>query len=325
MRAIMVDEEGATPVARDVARPDLPADGVRLRMRAAGVNFADTLMIAGQYQVRPAAPFTPGFEAAGEVLEAGPEAADAPPPGTPVMALVDHGAWAEEVIARPADMVRLPAGMPWVTAATFGVAYGTAHLGLHHRAGVRPGESVLVTGAGGGVGLTAVEVARVLGATVIGCAGGDKLAAVERHGAHHTIDHRDQAIRDAARAVTGGAGPDVVYDPVGGEVFDAALRSAAQGARILTVGFASGTVPGIPANRLLVKNQTVIGYWFGAWRHLDPAAVRTALETLLGWWRDGRLAPEVWATYDLADFTAALDALRERRVTGRIALVPDGA
>jgi len=228
MKAVLCREWGGPDSLRleEVARPPLMANEARIRVRACGVNFADTLMIAGKYQVKPDFPFTPGLEAAGEVVEVG-AAVQHLRPGQRVLAVLRFGGGYAEEIALNADaVVPIPDAMDFVTAAAFPVAYGTSHFALTHRGQLRPGETLLVLGAAGGVGLTAVEIGRQLGARVIAAAGSpDKRAAAREHGADELIDYRNESIRDRVRELTGGLGADVVFDPVGGDAFDQALRA----------------------------------------------------------------------------------------------------
>ena len=238
----------------DLPTPEPGACGVRIRVRAAGVNFADSLMLAGRYQEKPPLPFTPGLELAGEIeaVGAGVRGLER---GQRVLAVVSHGAFAEQAVARAEDVVPLPDDMDDVTAAGFAIAYGTAHGALRWRAGLHAGESLVVHGAGGGVGLTAVECGKAIGAVVIATARGEeKLAVARAHGADHAVDSDDPDLKGRLRELTDGRGADVVYDPVGGAVFDASLRAIAWEGRIVIIGFASGQVPQIPANLLLVKN-----------------------------------------------------------------------
>jgi NADPH2:quinone reductase len=301
----------------------LPAPGpghVAIDVAAAGVNFADLLLIQGKYQERPMPPFTPGFEVAGRVAATGPGVARVKP-GDRVLALLDHGGFAEAVLAREADVFPIPDAMDFPTAAGFAIAYGTAHAGLVWRANLKPGELLLVLGAAGGVGLTGVEVGKALGARVIACAGGpEKLAIAKAHGADFLIDHRTENIRARVREIADGGGADVVYDPVGGEGFDMALRAAAWGARLLAVGFASGKVPQIPANILLVKNLSVHGIYWGSYRRRRPEMLPDAFQQMFAWWREGRLKPLVSRRFDLAEAKAALGQLAERKATGKIVL-----
>lgn len=320
MRAIVCSTLGGPVAPADLPPMPLPADGVRIKVAAAGVNFADTLLINGKYQEKLEPPFAPGMELAGTVVEIGPDVRNCRP-GDRVMALTTGGAWAEEAVAAEHDVFMLPANLDFVTAAGFPVAYGTSHLALKHKAHLKAGETLVVHGAAGGVGLTAVEVGAALGATVIATAGGpDKVRVALDHGAHHGIDYKAEDIRARVKELTGGRGADVVYDPVGGEVFDASLRSIAADGRILLIGFASGTVPQIPANILLVKNVTVIGYWWGAYRKLAPAMLRESMIEALQWWADGKLKPHVSTTLPLIEAPKALEMIRGRAATGKIVL-----
>lgn len=308
----------------ELPAPELPAGAVRIGVRAAGVNFADTLMVKGQYQVKPQLPFAPGLEVAGFVTEVAADV-DGLSIGDRVMACVDHGGYAEEAVAAAGDVFVIPDNMTFVEAAGFPIVYGTSHIGLVDKLKLQPGETLLVHGAAGGVGLTAVEIGKALGARVIATAGGpDKLAIAKRYGADDLIDYRTEDIRERVKALTGGRGADAVYDPVGGSVFDASLRATAQGGRILVVGFASGTVPQIPANVILVKNITVIGYYWGAHRVLDPALVDGSFAELLKWFEEGRLKPHVSNVFAMEDFADAFDMLTGRKSTGKVVLTIGG-
>ncbi|MCU0838080.1 MAG: NADPH:quinone oxidoreductase family protein [Rhodospirillales bacterium] len=304
----------------EMAEPPLTAGSVRIAVEAAGLNFADTLIVTGKYQQKPPLPFVPGFEVAGRVIDCGDGVGHCAP-GDPVMALIDRGGFAEQVVARADDVFVLPAGIDAVTAAGFPVAYGTSHFGLKVKAALQPGETLLVHGAAGGVGLTAVECGKRLGATVIATASGpDKQAVAAAAGADHTLDARDPDLKDKVKALTEGRGVDVVYDPVGGALFEASLRCTRSGGRILIIGFASGEVPQIPANILMVKNISAIGYYYGPYRELAPAAWRASMQELVDWLGQGLLRPHVSQTYPLAEAVAALRALKERRSTGKVVL-----
>jgi NADPH2:quinone reductase len=323
MRAVLCREWGGPESLRfeEVARRPLRPNEARIRVRACGVNFADTLMIAGKYQVKPEFPFTPGLEAAGEVIETGAEVAHLAA-GQRVLAVLRFGGGYAEEIALDADaVVPIPDAMDFVTAASFPVAYGTSHFALTHRGHLKPGESLLVLGAAGGVGLAAVEIGKELGARVIAAAGGpEKLAVARRHGADELIDYRSESIRDRVRELTGGVGADVVYDPVGGDAFDQALRAVNWEARMLVIGFAAGRIQSVPANLILVKNISVIGVVWGAQAARDPVLVSRNLAELLRWWEAGRLKPLVARTLPLAEAAAAMDALLSRRHAGKIVL-----
>ncbi len=325
MRAVVCEDwcepEGLS--VGDLPEPVMVENGVRIAVRAAGVNFADTLMIRGEYQVRPPHPFSPGLEVAGDVIECAPGVSRSKL-GDRVMSTVHYGGFAEQVIADQADVHVIPDAMDFVTAAAFPVVYGTSHIGLKDKLVLQPGETLLVNGAAGGVGLTAVEIGKKLGATVIATAGGaEKLAVAKQYGADHLIDYRSEDIRARVKALTEGRGVDAVFDPVGGSAFDASLRAVTQRGRILVVGFASGTVPQIPANLLLVKNISVIGYYWGAHRFLDPQLVDRSFAELLDWYQDGALKPHVSKTYDLAEVADALADLTGRRSTGKLVLTTE--
>jgi len=320
MRAALCPSLAAPLEIADIADPMAGPGQVRIQVAAAGLNFADTLMVAGTYQERLAPPFVPGLELAGTVVEIG-AGVTACRPGDRVMAVTTGGAFAEQAVVAEANVFALPDGLDLVTAAGFPIAYGTSHLALSWKAALGPGETLVVHGASGGVGLTAVEIGAALGATVIATAGGaDKLAVAQDHGAHHLIDSRAEDVRARLKELTGGRGADVVYDPVGGALFEASLRTMAPDGRILVIGFASGQVPPIPANILLVKNITVIGFYWGGYRRTHPAAVRRSMTQALEWWAEGRLKPHVSHRRPLAEAQQALELLKSRLATGKIVL-----
>lgn len=313
MRAMQVTGLGEPLRLVDVPVPDPGPGEVLLRVAACGINFADTLMVAGRYQEKPALPFAPGLEVAGTVVAAG--AGAAPAPGTRVAALVPAGGLAEYVAVDAVRCTPVPDTMPDDVAAAFPIAYGTSHVALAWLARLTPGETLLVTGAAGGVGLTAVEIGALLGARVIAVARGDaKRAVAAAAGAAHTLDASDD-LRAALRDL---GGVDVVYDTVGGPGFDAALRATRPGGRLLPIGFAGGEVPQIPANLLLVKNLTAIGFYFGAYAALRPEVVRASFATLFAWHGAGRLHPHVGHVLPLGEANAALDLLRSRAATGKV-------
>lgn len=319
MKAVMVHEV-TTPDAltvADVPPPPMVEGGVRIAVHAAGVNFADGLIVQGKYQEKPAFPFAPGFEAGGVVTEVAAGVGHVRP-GDRVMAVLEHGGYAEEAVARGADVIRIPDDMDFATAAAFPIAYGTSHFALADRARLRKGEVLVVHGAAGGVGLTAVECGKALGATVIATAGGaDKLAVAAEHGADHGIDYKTESIKDRVRELTGGRGADVIYDPVGGDVFDQSLRCTAPDGRLVVIGFAGGTVQQIPANLLLVKNLDVIGFYWGAYRRLAPERIQKSFAECLRWYEEGRLKPRVSRTFALEEAAGAIAALKDRSVVGK--------
>ncbi|HUC70514.1 MAG TPA: NADPH:quinone oxidoreductase family protein [Stellaceae bacterium] len=323
MKAIRCREWGAPDLLRleEAERSSLERHQVRIRVHAAGVNFADSLMVGGTYQVKPQFPFTPGLEAAGEIVETG-SAVDGLRVGQRALAVLRNGGgYAEEIVLDAAAVVPIPDAMDFVRAAAFPVAYGTAHFALTHRGHLQPGETLLVLGAAGGVGLTAVEIGKAMGARVIAAAGGtEKLAVARSRGADELIDYKAESIRDRVRALTGGKGADVVYDPVGGDAFDQALRAVNWEARMLVIGFAAGRIQAVPANLILVKNISVIGVVWGAQAERDPALISRNLAELLRWWEAGRLEPLVAKVFPLPEAGEALTALLSRRYAGKIVL-----
>jgi len=311
-RELGIDESAPPPPMID--------GGLRIAVAAAGVNFADTVMIEGRYQNKPPLPFSPGMEVAGRVVETAPGVKGFKP-GDRVFAKLDHGGYAEEAVADARFAWPIPKAMDMTMAAGFAVVYGTSHLALTDRAGLKAGETLLVHGAAGGVGLTAVEIGKRLGATVIATAGTPaKLDVAADHGADHLIDHSVEDVRTRVLDLTDGRGADVIYDPVGGAAFAASLRCIAWGGRIIVIGFASGTIPQVPANILLVKHIGVLGFSWGTYRQHRPDLFTGSMETLLGWYAEGALKPRVSMTFDLADAVRALDSLLGRKSTGKIVL-----
>jgi NADPH2:quinone reductase len=296
---------------------------VRIQVQASGVNFPDILMAEGKYQVKPELPFVPGLEVAGIVLECA-ASVDHVRPGERVLAFARRGGGhAEEVVVPSAIVTQIPAAMDFITAAAFPVAYGTAHFALTHRGHLTAGQVLLVLGASGGVGLAAIEVGKLLGARVIAAAStSEKLAIARQHGADETINYATENLRDRVRALTDGKGVDVVFDPVGGEAFKQSVRCMGWEGRILVVGFASGDIPQVAANMILVKNFSVTGVVFGehSWRFPDDT--RRRLAQLLKAYSDGHLKPRVMKTYKLADAPLALAEMSSRRVVGKLVLIP---
>lgn len=320
MRAVVCHEWGdlESLAIEDVPSP-VPGEGeVLIEVHAAGVNFADLLIVKGEYQHKPPFPFSPGAEVAGTVsaLGAGVSGLQI---GQRVLAMVDHGGYAQEAVAQAHEVTPLPETMDFETAATFPIVYTTSHLALGHRARLEPGEVLLVHGASGGVGLTAVEVGKAMGATVIASASSaEKLHVALEHGADFVINYAEEDIRQRVLDLTGGA--DVVYDPVGGDAFTASLRCINPGGRILVIGFASGSVPQIPANHLLVKDASALGFSLTQMRRHAPEAVEAAMHELLAWVASGRLQPLVSSTVPFEDFADGMRLLRDRRSTGKVAI-----
>lgn len=308
-------------VVADVPTPPMGPRQVRIGVHACGINFADTLLIAGKYQLKPAPPFIPGMEVAGDVLECGQEVRRCRS-GDRVLATPDYGGFAEQIVVAEADTFVIPGNMDTVTAASFPITYGTSHIALQWRALLQSGEILVVHGAAGGAGLSAVEIGKAMGAEVIATAGGaTKLAVAAAHGADHLIASRDEDVKQRIKALTGARGADVVYDPVGGDLFDASLGSIAWGGRILVIGFASGRVPQIPANILMVKNVSVLGVHWGSYRSYAPAVLAESFDQLFTWYQEGLLKPHIAESYPLDDAGAALRALLERKTVGKLVLV----
>jgi NADPH2:quinone reductase len=322
MRAVLC-KEWAGPeklVVEDVASLPIKDGAVRIAVHAVGINFADLLLISGTYQEKPAFPFTPGMEVSGTVAEVGAGVSTLKV-GDRVMALTGTGAYAEEVVIDANRVYKIPDKMDFVSAAGFPVTYGTSHGAFDWRAHLKAGEWLLVFGAAGGVGLTAVEIGKAMGAKVIACANGpEKLAIAQEHGADHLIDYSKEDIRERVKAITGGRGADVVYDPVGGDAFDASLRSIAWGGRLIVIGFASGRIPQAPANILLVKNIDVIGFYWGSYQVRKPELLRDSYAKLFRWYEEGKLKPHTSAQLDLKDVAQAMELLRQRKSTGKVVL-----
>jgi NADPH2:quinone reductase len=324
MRAVICRQFGDPSTALKVehaAPPEMREGCVRIQVEAAGVNFADTLMVQGRYQVKPEFPFIPGLEVAGTVIEVG-RGVEQFKPGDRVMAIPGLGGLAEEVVCPTQVVYAIDERVSWADAACFPIVYGTAYGSLVWRARLEPEETVLVLGAAGGMGSAAVQVARAAGAQVIAAVGSrEKARKAEAYGAHHVIDYSVEDTRQQIKLLTNGRGVDVVVDPVGGAMFDTALRCAGWEGRIVSLGFASGTIPQAPVNILLVKNVTLIGFFWGEYRQRYPERVREAYRDMLGWWRDDKIRPDVSRTFDLDEAGAALGLLSQRRTTGKIAVV----
>src|SRR4051812_19478068 len=292
---------------------------VRVAIHAAGINFPDILMAAGEYQLKPTLPFTPGMEAAGDVVEVDGTAGVAV--GDKVIVKMRHGAYADEAVVTPSQLTPLPSTFDYAEGATFLAAHGTAYHALIDRGQVRPGEVLLVHGAGGGVGLAAVEMGKLLGATVIAAASSEeKLAVAQRRGADHLVLYQREPFRDAVKRITDGRGADVVFDPVGGEVFENSLRCIAWGARILVIGFTGG-IGMARSNLLLIKGASVLGVRAGEAARKNPALGVARIAALTAWAEEGKLRPNISHRLPLQDVAKAMRLLIERKAIGRVALV----
>ena len=319
MKALRLHAIGEVPRIEDVEAPDPGPGDVQIEVRACGLNFADLLMIQGRYQEKPALPATLGMEVAGVVAKVGRDV-DGLAPGMRVAAVPGSGGLAEICLAPAKRCVLLPEAMSFTDAAAFQIAYGTSHVALDERARMRPGETLVVLGAAGGVGLTAVEIGRRMGARVIAVArGADKLAVAEAAGAEITIDSDEGGLEDRLKAL---GGVDVVYDAVGDPMATAALRSLRPGGRFLVIGFAAGEVPVFKANYLLVKNITVHGLYWGGYLTFDPAVLTGSLTRLFGWYADGGLRPHVSHVLPLDQALEGLELLKARASTGKVVITP---
>jgi NADPH2:quinone reductase len=320
MRVWQVSEQGFAAQQSQIAPPLPQLEEARIRIAACGLNFADLLMQDGKYQERPALPYIPGMEFAGVVDALGPDT-DGPPIGTRVAAFAGAGGLAQYAVVPAARLVPLPDSMSFAQAAAFQIAYGTSHLALDHKARLQPGETLLVLGAAGGVGLTAVEIGKRMGAKVIACARGPgKLAVAKAAGADVLIDSDTPDLKAAFKAL---GGVDVVYDPVGGAAFDAALSACNPEGRLLAIGFASGSVPQVPANLLLVKNLSVMGLYWGGYLKFAPHVLTNSLRTLFGWFAEGALRPHISHELPFDQYPCALDLLRSRKATGKVVITLD--
>lgn len=313
--AWVVPDIGHPPELRQIPIESPRSGEVSVRVGATGLNFADLLMTDGTYQDAPPPPFVPGMEIAGVVTDVGPDVADIRP-GDRVMSVPNSGGLAGDVVVQARNVRFIPVGMDDVIAAGFQVAYGSSHLALTRRANLRPGETLVVLGAAGGVGLTAVEIGHCLGARVVAVArGAEKLDVARKAGADVLIDSETGDLLGALRA----AGPaDVVYDAVGGEAGNAALRSMAAEGRFLIIGFASGSLPTLKPNHLLVKNQTVMGFYWGGYRSFNPQAIETSLSELCEWHAQGRIKPHIGRILPFGEAPAGLELLRNRAVSGKV-------
>jgi NADPH2:quinone reductase len=307
----------------EIPDPTAGPGEVVVEVAVAGLNFFDILMIAGKYQTKPPFPFSPGGEVAGTIESVGFGVHDLQP-GDRVMGYTNFGAARERVAVDAARLVKLAPGLDFERGAALTITYGTAYYALENRAGLRAGETLVVLGAAGGVGLAAVELGRIMGARVIACASSDeKLAFARAHGADETINYKKDDLRDALRRAGGERGVDVVFDPVGGSFSEPAVRSLAWGGRHLVIGFAAGEIPRLPLNLMLLKSCAVIGVYWGAWARQASGEFRTALERVARWCAEGRLSAHVQAVYPLAETATALDALASRKVMGKLLVRPE--
>ncbi len=304
--------------------PTPAADELLIRVKATAVNYADSIMVAGRYQTKPALPFSPGLETAGVVAACGADVKNFMP-GDKVMAIVPYGGLAEFAVAPAAESYLIPEGMSFAEAGAFPVAYISSHVAIRWQGRLEAGETLLVLGAAGGVGLTAVEIGKAMGARVIAAAStAQKRAVAEAHGADATIDYTTEKLTERVMALTDGKGADVCFDPVGGALFDSALSSLGWGGRIVLVGFVGG-VPQIPANRLLVKHRAALGSSLRYFRWHAPDKLARSVDELFGWYREGRLKPLITHRLPLARSVEAIRLLTERRAHGKVVVEMEDA
>ncbi|HLG63542.1 MAG TPA: NADPH:quinone oxidoreductase family protein [Ktedonosporobacter sp.] len=323
MKAVLCKEYGLPEdlVIEEVESPRAGRGEVVIKVKACGVSFPDTLIIQGKYQFKPPMPFSPGGELAGIVQEVGP-GVEHIKPGDHVIAFTGWGGYAQEVVTEASRIIAMPPNMDFATAAIFIMTYGTSHYALKDRAHLKAGETLLVLGAAGGVGLAAVELGKVMGARVIAAASSDeKLAVCKRYGADEVINYSTEDLKDRIKELTGGNGVDVIYDPVGGKYAEPALRGMAWEGRYLVVGFADGEIPRIPLNLTLLKGCAIVGVFWGSFTARDPERNQQHLQELLSWYSSDKIKPFISATYTLEEAPQALRAMMERKVKGKVALL----
>ncbi|KQQ96644.1 NADPH:quinone oxidoreductase family protein [Massilia sp. Leaf139] len=324
MQAIVCKEWGPPDSLELQELADLvPGPGqVVVDVRAAGVNFPDVLTVQGKYQVKPPLPFTPGNEFAGVVRALG-EGVRGVKVGDSVIGFTQTGAFAQQALAPAASLMPMPPGMDFDTAAAITLTYGTSHQAVVDRGQLKAGETMLVLGAAGGVGLAAIEIGKALGARVIAAASSpEKLEVCRAHGADVLIDYTKEDLREALKAATEGKGPDVIYDPVGGPYSEPALRSIAYRGRHLVIGFAAGDIPKLPWNLMLLKSASVVGVFWGDFARREPQKNLAAMREMLGWMAEGKLKPLVSKRYALGETAQALNDMAARKVTGKVVIVP---
>jgi NADPH2:quinone reductase len=324
MKALLCTRYGTADDLEVADLPDpVPAAGEAVvRIKAAALNFFDNLIIAGKYQHKPAFPFSPGAEFAGEVASVGSGVTEFAA-GDRVIGNIGWGAAREQVVVAAEHLVAMPPGLDFDRAAGLTVTYGTSLHALKDRAGLERGETLAVLGAAGGTGLSAVEIGHLMGARVIACASSDdKLTFARKHGADEGVNYARDDLKEALRALSGGKGVDVVYDPIGGAQGEAALRGLDWGGRFLVIGFASGEMPKLPLNLVLLRSYDVRGVYWGAWTQRDPQGHRANMRQILEWCAQGKLSPHVHAVYPLDEAKAALKAIASREVKGKAILRP---
>ena len=322
MKAVLCKAFGPadTLVIEDTSSPHIKKNEVLLDVHAAGINFPDTLIIEGKYQFKPPFPFSPGGEAAGVISAVGENVSHLNV-GDRVMALTGWGSCAEQIAVPAYNILPMPDAMDFTTAAAFSMTYGTAMHALKQRGALQAGETLLVLGASGGVGLAAIEIGKAMGARVIAAASSaEKLEVARQAGADELINYQDEDIRERLKTLTKGQGVDVVIDPVGGDLFETVFRSIAWNGRMLVIGFASGTIPSLPVNLPLLKGAAVIGVFWGSFAQRQPQDNVANFEQLFAWYAEGKLKPLVSQTFALEDTAQAINTLAARKAVGKLVI-----
>lgn len=320
MRAVLCHANGLPESLElaDVAAPEIQANEVLLDIHASAINFPDVLMIQGKYQSQPEFPFSPGGEVSGVISAVGADVSDYQI-GDRVFAGTGHGGFAEQVAIKARALRLMPEKMPFSQAAGISTTYGTSYYALKQRANLQPGETLLVLGAAGGVGLAAVELGKAMGARVIAAASSaEKLAAAKAAGADELIDYSDGELKNKVKALTDNKGADVIYDPVGGELFNQCMRCINWYGRVLVVGFAAGDIPQLPINLVLLKSCQVVGVFYGAFSGRDPVAAEQNFKEIMTMYTDGKINPLIGASYPLEDYAPALRCLMNREAIGKV-------
>ncbi|NLY12167.1 MAG: NADPH:quinone oxidoreductase family protein [Gammaproteobacteria bacterium] len=322
MKAVLCKAFGPadTLVVEDVSSPEIKKNEVLLDVHAAGINFPDTLIIEGKYQFKPPFPFSPGGEASGVISAVGEKVSHLKV-GDRVMALTGWGSCAEQIAVPFYNILPMPDAMDFTTAAAFSMTYGTAMHALTQRGALQAGETLLVLGASGGVGLAAIEIGKAMGARVIAAASSaEKLEVARQAGADELVNYQDEDVRERLRTLTKGQGVDVVIDPVGGDLFETVFRSIAWNGRMLVIGFASGTIPSLPVNLPLLKGAAVIGVFWGSFAQRQPQDNVANFQQLFAWYAEGKLKPLVSQTFALEDTAQAINTLAARKAVGKLVI-----
>ena len=322
MKAVLCKAFGPadTLVVEDVSSPEIKKNEVLLDVHAAGINFPDTLIIEGKYQFKPPFPFSPGGEASGVISAVGEKVSHLKV-GDRVMALTGWGSCAEQIAVPAYNILPMPDAMDFTTAAAFSMTYGTAIHALKQRGALQAGETLLVLGASGGVGLAAIEIGKAMGARVIAAASSaEKLEVARQAGADELINYQDEDVRERLKTLTKGQGVDVIIDPVGGDLFETVFRSIAWNGRMLVIGFASGTIPSLPVNLPLLKGAAVIGVFWGSFAQRQPQDNVANFQQLFAWFAEGKLKPLVSQTFALEDTAQAINTLAARKAVGKLVI-----